>query len=98
MILISAIDDATSEIPYAELFKGETTLSCMKVLKRIIEIKGVPKAIYTDKAGWSGGMKRTEFSNFQIACEKLGIQVIYANSPEAKGRIERSFRTFQDRL
>ncbi len=96
--LISAIDDATSEIPYAEFFDGETTLACMKVLKRIIEIKGVPKAIYTDRAGWSGGQKRTQFSSFQRACEKLGIQVIYANSPEAKGRIERSFRTIQDRL
>ncbi|MBC85609.1 MAG: ISNCY family transposase [Bdellovibrionaceae bacterium] len=96
--LIAAIDDATSEIPYAEFFKGETTLGCMKVLKGIIERKGVPKAIYTDKAGWSGGGKRTDFSQFQRACEKLGIQVIYADSPEAKGRIERAFRTFQDRI
>ena len=57
--LIAAIDDATSEIPYAEFFEDETTLGCMKVLKRIIELKGVPKAIYTDRAGWSGGGKRT---------------------------------------
>ena len=97
-VLISCIDDATSEVPYAEFFKAETTLGCMKVLKEIIKLKGVPKAIYTDKAGWSGGQKRTEFSQFQRACEKLGIQLIYANSPEAKGRIERSFRTIQDRL
>ena len=54
-VLVSCIDDATSEIPYAEFFHGETTLACMKVLKRIIEIKGVPQMIYTDKAGWSGG-------------------------------------------
>jgi transposase-like protein len=96
--LITAIDDATSNIPHAEFFKGETTIACMKVLKKIIETKGVPKAIYTDKAGWTGGMKRTDFSQFQRACEKLGIQIVYANSPEAKGRIERAFRTFQDRL
>jgi|SaaInlStandDraft_6_1057023.scaffolds.fasta_scaffold01710_5 transposase-like protein len=96
--LISAIDDATSEIPYAEFFKGETTVACMKVLKNIIELKGVPKAIYTDRAGWAGGNKRTEFCNFKTACDKLGIQILFANSPEAKGRIERSFRTFQDRL
>ena len=38
-VLIAAIDDATSEIPYAEFFKGETTLNCMKVLKKIIEKK-----------------------------------------------------------
>ena len=97
-VLISMIDDATSSIPYAEFFDGETTINCMKVLKKVIETKGVPKAIYTDKAGWAGGNKRTEFSQFQRACEKLGIQVIFANSPEAKGRIERSFRTIQDRL
>ena len=97
-VLISIIDDATSSIPHAEFFDGETTINCMKVLKRVIETKGVPKAIYTDKAGWAGGGKRTEFSQFQRACEKLGIQVIFANSPEAKGRIERSFRTIQDRL
>ncbi|MCB0347672.1 MAG: ISNCY family transposase [Bdellovibrionales bacterium] len=96
--LISCIDDATSEIPFAEFFDAETTLGCMKVLREVIRLKGVPKAIYTDKAGWSGGQKRTEFSQFQRACEKLGIQLIYANSPEAKGRIERSFRTIQDRL
>ncbi len=52
--LISAIDDATSNIPYAEFFSdGETTLNCMKVLSRIIELKGVPKAIYTDPC-WLG--------------------------------------------
>ncbi len=97
--LISAIDDATSHIPYAEFFSdGETTLNCMKVLSRIIERKGVPRAIYTDKAGWSGGGKRTEFSQFKRACDQLGIQLIFADTPEAKGRIERSFRTIQDRL
>jgi len=97
--LIACIDDATSDIPYAEFFdNGETTLGCMKVLEQIIKKKGVPKAIYTDRAGWAGGGKRTEFSQFKRACEKLGIQVLFADSPEAKGRIERSFKTIQDRL
>ena len=70
----------------------------MKVLRKIIEKKGIPKAIYTDHAGWSGGGKRTEFSQFKRACDELGIHVIFANSPEGKGRIERTFRTVQDRL
>jgi len=96
--LIAAIDDATSEIPYAEFFKSETTLGCLAVLKRIIELKGVPKAIYTDRAGWTGGRKRDNFAQFQRACDELCINLIIANSPEAKGRIERSFRTIQDRL
>lgn len=96
--LIAAIDDATSEIPYAEFFKAETTLNCMKVLKKIIELKGVPQAIYTDQAGWAGGIKREHFNQFQRACEELGIAVIFAQSPEAKGRIERAWGTIQDRL
>ncbi|MFK8138097.1 MAG: ISNCY family transposase [Bdellovibrionales bacterium] len=97
-VLISMIDDATSAVPHAEFFGGETTINCMTVLEKVIKSVGVPKAIYTDKAGWAGGNKRTEFCQFQRACERLGIQIIYANSPQAKGRVERSFRTVQDRL
>lgn len=96
--LIAAIDDATSDIPYAEFFDGETTVNCMKVLKKIIELKGLPRMIYTDQAGWTGGMKRENFAQFKRACDELGIIMVFANSPEAKGRIERSFRTIQDRL
>jgi hypothetical protein len=96
--LIAMIDDATSEIPYAEFFKSEDTLNCLKVLEAVIAAKGIPQAIYVDKAGWFGGTKRQEFSQFTRAAEELGINVIYANSPEAKGRIERAWQTFQDRL
>jgi transposase len=96
--LITAIDDATSEIPYAEFFHSEDTLNCMKVIQKIIEKKGLPYAIYTDRAGWSGGQKRQLFSQFKRACEDLGIRLLFANSPQAKGRIERAFRTIQDRL
>ncbi len=97
-VLISAIDDATSDIPYAEFFRSEDTISCMIVLRRIIEIRGVPESLYVDHAGWFGGLKRQFFSQFTRACGELGIRVIYANSPEAKGRIERTWQTFQDRL
>lgn len=96
--LIGAIDDATSDIPYAEFFHGETTLNCMKVLKRIIELRGIPKVIYTDQAGWAGGIKRESFTQFKRACDELGIALIFANSAEAKGRIERAWRTIQDRI
>jgi len=96
--LIAIIDDATSEIPYAEFFKSEDTLNCLKVLENVIAGKGIPLAIYVDKAGWFGGTKRQEFSQFTRAAEELDINVIYANSPEAKGRIERAWQTFQDRL
>lgn len=96
--LIGMIDDATSRIAHAEFFKSEDTLSCMAVLKKVIEKFGVPVALYVDRAGWFGGTKRQDFSQFTRACDELGIRVIYANSPEGKGRIERAWRTFQDRL
>ena len=96
--LIAMIDDADSEIAYAEFFKSEDTINCLKVLEAVIAAKGIPHAIYVDKAGWFGGLKRQEFSQFVRAAEELGIKVIYANSPEAKGRIERAWHTFQDRL
>jgi transposase len=97
--LIAMIDDATSEIPAAQFFDSETTWGCMSVLRRVIEIRGVPEIIYTDEAGWAGGSsKRPQFSQFVRACEELGIRVITTTSPEAKGRIERAWRTTQDRL
>jgi hypothetical protein len=96
--LIAAIDDATSDIPYGEFFLSEDTLNCMTVIQRIIEKKGIPMAIYVDKAGWFGGLKRQQFSHFKTACEELGIKVIFANSPQAKGRVERAWDTFQDRI
>jgi len=95
--LIAIIDDATSEI-HAEFFKSETTLACLKVLRDHIAQKGVFKALYVDKAGIFGGPKRCNFSQVQRACGELGIEIIFANSPQGKGRIERSFDTFQDRL
>ena len=97
--LIAMIDDATSEIPAAKFFPTETTLGCMKVLRSVIEAKGVPQMIYTDEAGWAGGgAKRHGFSQFVRACEELGIRVITTSSAESKGRIERAWRTTQGRL
>lgn len=96
--LIGMIDDATSQIPYAEFFPTEDTLNCLKVLEAVIAAKGIPRALYVDKAGWFGGTKRQEFSQFLRAADELGINVIFANSAEAKGRIERAWQTFQDRL
>lgn len=96
--MIAAIDDATSEVLYAEFFYGETTLGCFKVLKGIVTNKGTFKVLYTDKAGVYGGIKRSGFSQVERALGELGIDVMYAHSPEAKGRIERLFQTLQDRL
>ena len=95
--LIAMVDDATSEI-YAEFFPSETTVGCLKVMRDCIETKGVFKTLYVDRAGIFGGPKRCNFSQMQRACEELGIEIIFANSPQGKGRIERAFDTFQDRL
>lgn len=95
--LIAMIDDATSEI-HAEFFPSETTAGCLKVMRDCIETKGLFKTLYVDRAGIFGGPKRCNFSQMQRACEELGIEIIFANSPQGKGRIERAFDTFQDRL
>ena len=95
--LMAIIDDANSDV-HAEFFDSETSLACMTLLKEVILSKGVFKALYVDKAGMYGGPKREDFSQVKRACEELGIQIIFANSAEGKGRIERLFNTFQDRL
>lgn len=97
--LIGGIDDATGEVVGAEFFIGETSLHCMKVMKDIVEHKGVPHAFYLDKAGSFGKDDRDQTST-QIgrALDEIGCNIILANSPQAKGKIERLWNTFQDRL
>lgn len=95
--LVAAIDDATGEV-FAKFYEGETTLACMDLLKEIIAQKGIFKLLYTDRAGVFGGIKREHFSQVERALGEVGSQVIYAHSPEGKGRIERLFNTLQDRL
>jgi len=107
--LIAMIDDATNEIPYAQFFFKDTLLNNMRVLRRFIEIKGLFIALYVDKASHfkttrHGGIhynmspEQDEETQIERALAELGINVIPANSPQAKGRIEVTFRLFQDRL
>jgi len=106
--LIAMIDDATNEVPYAQLFPQDTLFANMHVLRRFIEIKGIFMALYVDKASHfkttrHGGLHYTvdpEQPDTQIerALTELGINIIWANSPQAKGRIEVTFRLFQDRF
>jgi transposase len=97
--MISAIDDATSKIPAAKFARSETTFDCMDIIRRVIERVGIPEFILTDKAGWSARIgKRAHFSQFDRACKELGITVISTPIAQSKGRVERSFRTAQDRL
>lgn len=97
--LIGGIDDATGIVTGAEFFIGETSLHCMKVMKDMIERDGVPHAFYLDKAGAFGKDDKDQTTT-QIgrALEHLGCDIILANTPQAKGKIERLWNTFQDRL
>src|SRR5271169_4204334 len=103
--LIVILDDATSEIYYAQLVEEESTATVMAGLKEVIERKGVFCALYSDRGShfWLtpkvGGKvdyhRRTQVGR---ALQELGVQMIPAYSPEARGRSERNFSTWQGRL
>jgi transposase len=103
--LIVILDDATSEIYYAQLVEEESTATVMAGLREVIERKGVFCALYSDRGShfWLtpkvGGKvdyhRRTQVGR---ALHELGVQMIPAYSPEARGRSERNFGTWQGRL
>lgn len=104
--LVIAIEDATSDILYGEFSKTETTFACMNVAKRILKDHGAFQILYVDKAGIFGrdpvnnfgAVKRDGFSSLKMCLLKFSIHTVFAHSPEAKGRVERAFKTLQDRL
>jgi hypothetical protein len=106
--LIAMIDDATNEVAYAQFFPKDNLFANMCVLRCFIEIKGVFMSLYVDKASHfkttrHGGLhynvaQEQEETQIERALSELGINIIFANSPQAKGRIEVTFRLFQDRL
>lgn len=96
--LLAAIDDATGKILNAEFFFGETSMNSLKVIKELVEDKGIPESFYMDQAGIYGKLDREWESQIARAFNQVNIQLILASSPQAKGRIERLFRTLQDRL
>ena len=103
--LIVILDDASSEIYYAQLVEEESTMTVMAGLQEVIERKGVFCALYSDRGShfWLtpkvGGKvdyhRRTQVGR---ALHELGVQMIPAYSPEARGRSERNFGTWQGRL
>jgi len=106
-VLMGYIDDATGK-PFGRFYPYEGTLPAMDSFKRYIAKYGMPVSIYLDKHPTYKSTKKqtieeelnnTEpLSQFSRAVNELGINVIYADSPQAKGRIERLFNTFQNRL
>jgi transposase-like protein len=96
--LLVAIDDATGKILSAEFFESETSFGAMKVIKRLIDENGIPEAFYFDQAGLYGKVDRDFTSQVSRALQMVHCRLHIASSPQAKGRVERLFRTLQDRL
>jgi transposase len=103
--LIVIMDDATSEIYYARLVEEESTRTVMRALRTVIASKGLFCALYSDrgshffvtpKAGEA--VDKTRLTQVGRALKELGIQMIAAYSPQARGRSERNFGTWQGRL
>ncbi|MDA8272413.1 MAG: hypothetical protein M0Z72_01575 [Deltaproteobacteria bacterium] len=93
------IDDATGMV-YAKFYEYEGTIPAMSLLKQYTEEYGLPMSIYSDKHTTykSTDKNKEALSQFGRALKELGIELIHANTPQAKGRIERLFKTLQDRL
>jgi transposase len=103
--LIVILDDATSEIYYAQLVEDEATRSVMAALRHVVEKQGWFASIYSDRAGHffqtpkaGGAVDPRQLTQVGRAMKDLGIRMIPAYSPQARGRSERSFGTWQGRL
>lgn len=107
LVLMGYVDDATGEV-FGRFYDYEGTFPALDSFKHYIERKGLPKCVYFDKhTTYKSNAKpsledellnREALSQFGRALRELGVDFIHANSPQAKGRVERLFRTFQDRL
>ena len=101
--LINFIDDATGAVLAARFFPVETTDAYFETAKVHFEHYGMPMAYYSDRHGIFRVNQKMQtggetMSQFERAMQQLGIELINANSPQAKGRVERLNKTLQDRL
>jgi transposase len=103
--LLVVLDDASSEIYYAQLVEEESTVTVLAALKEVVEQKGLFCALYSDRGShfWltpkAGEMvDRQSLTQVGRAMRELGIEMIPAYSPQARGRSERNFGTWQGRL
>ena len=108
LVLMAYIDDATSEV-FARFYDYEGTIPAFESCYGYAIRHGLPQRLYCDRHGayWSRAKRSVEDelagreepqTQFERALTQLGVEVIWAGSPQAKGRVERLFRTFQDRL
>jgi hypothetical protein len=106
-VLMGYIDDATGDV-FGRFYDYEGTMPAMDSFKRYIRRRGLPLKVYLDgHSTYKSTAKPTieeqldgvePLSEFERALKELGVEVSHAHSPQAKGRIERLFRTFQDRV
>ncbi len=108
LVLMGYIDDATNRI-FGRFYMYEGTIPAMDSFKRYCLKYGIPQSVYLDCHSTYKASQRdtwyhnnygygTGLSEFERALKELGVKVIHAYSPQAKGRVERLFRTLQDRL
>ena len=106
-VLMGYIDDATSKVS-GRFYEYEGTIPALDSFKRYIQKHGLPMSVYLDrhttykstaKASIEDDLnEKVPLSEFERALKELEVKVIHANSPQAKGRVERLFGTLQDRL
>jgi transposase len=107
-VLMAFVDDATGEV-YARFYDYEGTLPAMACFKGYIKQYGIPQSVYLDRHSTYKSTvhyqtiedqleDRQLMSQFERSLQELGVRVIHAYSPQAKGRVERLFGTFQDRV
>jgi transposase len=108
--LVGAIDDATGEVPHALFRQEEDTQGYFQLLERVVATHGIPVAVYRDRhsifeppAGHRETLEEQlagerEPTQFGRLLKELGITSIPSHSPQARGRVERLWGTFQDRL
>lgn len=107
LVLMGYIDDATGKA-YARFCDSEDLPGALDSFKRYCRLYGIPQSVYLDKHTIYRSPKEPTLqeqlqgkepqSQFERALSELGVKMIHANSPQAKGRIERLFKTLQDRL
>jgi hypothetical protein len=103
--LLVVLDDATSEIYYAQLVEQESTATALAALREVVEQRGIFCALYSDRGShfWLTPKEgeivdRQRLTQVGRAMRDLGIEMIPAYSPQARGRSERNFGTWQGRL
>jgi hypothetical protein len=107
IVLMGYVDDANNEL-FGRFYDYEGTIPALDSFKRYIRRYGMPQSVYLDKHSTYKSQAKPSveddlkgqqpLSQFERALKELGVDVIHAHSPQAKGRVERVFRTLQDRL